>query len=74
MSITIQLLSLLGSRLQVESIYGKGSKFSFILEQKIIDNTPIGDFESRVRQIANNYTYNTKLYAPDAQILVVDCP
>lgn len=72
MSITIQLLSLLGSRLQVESIYGKGSKFSFILEQKIIDNTPIGDFESRVRQIANNYTYNTKLYAPNAQILVVD--
>ena len=33
MSITIQLLELLGSRLQVESIYGKGSKFYFELEQ-----------------------------------------
>ena len=36
MNITIQLLSLLGSRMQVESVYGKGSKFYFDLEQKII--------------------------------------
>ena len=52
MNITIQLLALLGSKLQVESVYGKGSKFYFTLEQKIIDHTPIGDFESRVQQIA----------------------
>ena len=51
MNITIQLLKLLGSRLQVESNYGKGSKFSFELEQEIIDSTPIGDFQSRVHQI-----------------------
>ncbi len=72
MSITIQLLALLGSRLQVESAYGKGSKFYFELEQKIIDPTPIGDFESRVHQIAQDYSYNTKFYAPDAKILIVD--
>ena len=72
MNITIQLLALLGSKLQVESVYGKGSKFYFTLEQKIIDHTPIGDFESRVQQIAENYSYSTKLYAPDAQLLVVD--
>ncbi len=72
MSITIQLLELLGSRLQVESIYGKGSKFYFELEQKIIDPIPIGDFESRVHQIAQDYNYNTKFYAPDAKILIVD--
>ena len=72
MSITVQLLSLLGSKLQVESIYGKGSKFYFELTQKIIDAAPIGDFESRVRQIAGNYHYSTKLCAPDAKILVVD--
>lgn len=72
MNITIQLLALLGSRLQVESTYGKGSKFYFELEQKIMDETPIGDFESRVRQMAENYNYGTKFCAPDANVLVVD--
>lgn len=72
MNITIQLLKLLGSRLQVESTYGKGSKFSFELEQEIIDSTPIGDFQSRVHQITENYNYSTKFCAPDAKILVVD--
>lgn len=72
MSITIQLLALLGSRLQVESVYGEGSKFFFELEQKIVDGTPIGDFESRVRQTAQDYRYTAKFCAPDAKILVVD--
>lgn len=72
MSITIRLLTLLGSRLQVESEYGKGSKFYFALEQKIIDHTPIGDFASKVGQMSENYRYESKLYAPDAKILVVD--
>ncbi len=72
MSITIQLLALLGSRLHVESEYGKGSLFYFELEQKIIDHTPIGDFESKVQNMAENFNYETTLYAPDAKILVVD--
>ena len=72
MNITIQLLTLMGSKLKVESVYGKGSKFSFVLEQKIIDETPIGNFESRVHQLAEDYRYSTKFCAPDAKILVVD--
>lgn len=72
MSITIRLLELLGSRLHVESVYGKGSKFYFELKQKIIDDTPIGDFQSRVHQLAENYSYSTQFCAPDAAILVVD--
>ncbi len=72
MSITLQLLSLFGSQLHVESTYGKGSRFYFDLEQQILDATPIGNFEARVRQLAENYSYHARLYAPDAQILVVD--
>ena len=72
MSITIRLLELLDSRLHVESVYGKGSRFYFELEQKIIDDTPIGDFQSRVQQIAENYSYSTQFCAPDAAVLVVD--
>lgn len=72
LNITMKLLSLLGGKLTVESAYGKGSKFSFELEQEIVDQTPIGDFELRVRQIAENYSYSAKFCAPDAKILVVD--
>ena len=72
MSITMQLLSLLGSRLQVESVYGKGSKFYFALEQKIVDHTPLGDFESKVQKMAQDFSYESGFCAPDAKILVVD--
>lgn len=72
MNITIQLLTLMGSKLQVKSVYGVGSKFYFELEQKIVDATPIGDFETRVRQLAENYSYGTKFLAPEARVLVVD--
>lgn len=72
MSITVQLLSLMDSHLQVESTYGKGSKFYFDLEQKIMDDTPIGDFESKVQQMAENFSYESDFCAPDAKLLVVD--
>lgn len=72
MNITIQLLALMGSKLQVKSVYGEGSKFYFELEQKIVDATPIGDFETRVRQLAETYSYGTKFLAPEAEVLVVD--
>lgn len=72
MNITIQLLTLMGSKLQVKSVYGVGSKFYFELEQKVVDATPIGDFEARARQLAENYSYGTKFLAPEAKVLVVD--
>lgn len=72
MSITIRILSLLNSHLHVESTYGKGSRFSFQIEQKIIDATPIGDLSARVHQIIQEHTYSALFDAPDARILVVD--
>lgn len=72
MSITVQLLKLMNSELQVESEYGKGSRFSFALEQKIVDGTPIGDFESKVKHMAENFSYESSFLAPDAKLLVVD--
>lgn len=72
MSITVQLLKLMNSQLHVESEYGKGSKFYFELEQKMIDGTPIGDFDARVRQMTENFSYESSFLAPDAKLLVVD--
>ena len=71
MSITIGLLQLMGSSLNVESVYNEGSTFSFTLIQKIADNTPIGKYD-----IENIYTpkekYIQKYTAENAKILVVD--
>lgn len=72
MSITTQLLELMGTNLQVESVYGKGSDFYFTLEQKIINAEPIGNLEERIHRQAKEYTYQTMLTAPDARLLVVD--
>lgn len=72
MSITVKLLQLMESSLQVESTYGKGSKFSFELKQKIVDSEPIGNLEERIRRQATKYSYQVSFTAPNADILVID--
>ncbi|MGN0374674.1 MAG: response regulator [Butyrivibrio sp.] len=72
MSITVKLLQLMDSKLQVESEYGKGSVFYFDLYQQIIDSAPIGDLNSRISGQKTSYNYKALFYAPDAQILLVD--
>ena len=71
-NITTQLLLLMGSHLQVESEYGKGSRFYFSLEQQIVDSTPIGNLEERIRKQSKEYTYTSAFSAPEANVLVVD--
>lgn len=71
MNITLQLLAMMGSRLQVESVYGKGSRFYFDLRQKIREAAPMGDPAGQQgRQEA--YRYEGGFCAPDARVLVVD--
>lgn len=72
MNITMQLLEYMGSRLQVESVYGEGSVFSFTLEQRVIDREPVGDLEQRMKAQAENYSYEVLFTAPEARVLVVD--
>ncbi|MCR4601022.1 MAG: response regulator [Clostridia bacterium] len=73
MSITTQLLSMMGSRLEVSSVYGRGSDFWFVLRQKVTNNEGIGDFALRARQHNNERrSVSEVLYAPEARILVVD--
>ncbi|MGN0140827.1 MAG: ATP-binding protein [Roseburia sp.] len=71
-NITMQLLELMGSTLNVESEYGKGTRFYFTLEQQIIDSKPVGNLEERLRQQPVEYSYKEVFTAPEAQILVVD--
>ncbi len=73
MTIVQRFLEMMGSHLEVESEYGKGSVFSFELEQKVIKWEPIGDFEEAFRRSLSDRTnYREKFTAPDARVLVVD--
>ncbi|MGN0154281.1 MAG: response regulator [Lachnospiraceae bacterium] len=72
MNIVVQLLKMMDSYLDVESVYGEGSQFSFDLEQKIVDEEPIGNLEQRIRQQTRTYSYQAAFTAPDAKVLVVD--
>lgn len=72
LNITKELLLMMGSELQVESEYGKGSHFHFLLEQQIMDEQGIGvllEEEEAEEQIKE---YMPRFVAPDAKILVVD--
>ncbi len=72
MNITNKLLKLMDSKLEVKSIYGQGSKFSFELVQKIVDYTPMGDYEEAAKAQALDVDEALAFIAPDARILVVD--
>ncbi|MCR5595458.1 MAG: response regulator [Lachnospiraceae bacterium] len=73
MSIVKQLLDMMGSELEVSSVYGEGSDFSFKITQKVIDWEPIGDFnETYQKSLDSMEQYHVSFVAPDAEILVVD--
>lgn len=72
MSITVQLLALMGSSLEVESTYGVGSTFSFDLRQEIINDSPIGNLQERLQVRQEECVYEVSFAAPEANILLVD--
>lgn len=72
MNITITLLSMMNSKLNVQSEYGKGSCFSFDLNQKIIKDEPVGDIMRHGTEKKKKTAYKSSFMAPDAKILLVD--
>ncbi len=73
MTITRNLLEKMDSLLQIESTYGVGSRFSFVLRQKVIDWEPLGDYEAAYHtMLKGRKKYKEKFTAPEARVLVVD--
>lgn len=73
MTITAKLLQLMGSRLEVDSVYGKGSTFSFMINQRVVSSEPIGDFYAKSLADKNSVPkYQESFHAPDGRILVID--
>ena len=73
MTIAQSFLAMMGSHLEVQSEYGKGSVFSFEIVQKVIKWDPIGDYQEAFRRsLSERTSYREKFRAPDARVLVVD--
>ncbi len=74
LAITRQLLSIMGSELRVESRYEEGSKFSFVLSQKVSNWEPVGEFDPdpHASETANIRSKHSLFTAPGLSLLVVD--
>ncbi len=72
LAITKQLLDLMGSRLEVESIYEEGSNFFFTISQEVVDPQEIGELDLSAITDTGYAAYKPSFVAPDVSILVVD--
>ena len=72
LNITKNLLEMMGSDIHVKSVFGRGSIFSFDLEQRISDYEPIGKMDMDVIRVDADKRNGVGFTAPNAKILVVD--
>ncbi|MBO5336087.1 MAG: DegV family EDD domain-containing protein [Lachnospiraceae bacterium] len=72
LAITKQLVDLMGGEITVDSIYTKGTIFTVILKQKIVDSEPVGNVNAVKRERNEEQFYRPLFEAPEARILVVD--
>ncbi len=73
LAITKSLLSLMGGKIEVESVYGEGSVFTISIPQQIVSDEAIGDFREKFeRSISDMKVKKESFHAPSARILIVD--
>lgn len=73
MNITMSLLKMMGGDMKVESEYQKGSTFTVVIPQKIIDDGPAGSFQKiQERNTQHHGSKQGSFTAPEGRVLVVD--
>lgn len=73
LSLTRQLLNLMGSELEVRSEFGMGSEFFFSVKQRVTDWRMIGNLSKGFEELENSEgEYVESFHAPEARVLVVD--
>ncbi|MCR5685687.1 MAG: response regulator [Lachnospiraceae bacterium] len=70
LAIAKELVELMGGSIRVDSILGKGSRFTISVPQLVADPTPIGEFRKDI--LEEEKAYHESFRAPDAHVLVVD--
>lgn len=69
LAITSKLVKQMNGDIAVDSVYGEGSTFTIYLPQKVVDNTPLGDFEKKSKVVKRD---DTHIDATGVRILIVD--
>ena len=72
LSVVTRLLMLMNSQLMVESEPGKGSVFSFVLPQEVVDVSPIGKYERKRDYSLQDNLADEVPIVPDVKVLIVD--
>ncbi len=72
LSITKELVDMMGGEITVDSIYTKGSTFTVSIEQKIVDSTSVGKISFEKKVTNESAYYRQKFEAPEARVLIVD--
>ncbi len=72
LAITKQLVDMMGGEIQVDSIYTKGTIFTVLLRQKIMNTEPVGEINFAYKGLEAGTVYRPLFEAPEARVLVVD--
>ncbi len=73
LSISKRLIEMMDGILLVQSVYNEGSTFSFRIPQRVLNPTPLGNFDDYMKHVdISEYKTTATLLAPNARILVVD--
>ena len=73
LAITKRLLEMMNGRIEVTSVYGKGSTFTVTIPQIVMSSEPVGNFKEKFeKSIEEKINDHKGFRAPGARILIVD--
>lgn len=72
LAITQRLVEMMSGSIDVCSVYGEGTTFSINILQKVVDRSPVGDFDAVIAQRVSCVSRYDHIDASDMDILVVD--
>jgi len=73
LAISHQLAELMGGEIQVDSVYQRGTTFTLVLVQEIVNKSPMGPIKDIMKgSVHDRKKYKQSFEAPEAKVLVVD--